>query len=97
MIHETNGLKSIGVDVKRKVFNDIYENLGGNLRIIESVSAPIEPKVGKWLQNIGICFLQGYGLTETAPIVTLTPQFDSRVGSTRNAVNCYELKIDNPN
>ena len=97
MIHVTNGLKSIGVDVKRKVFNDIYENLGGNLRIIVSAAAPIDPKVGKWLQNIGICFLQGYGLTETAPIAALTPEYDARVGSAGKAVNCATLKIDNPN
>ena len=97
MIHVTNGLKTIGVDVKRKVFNDIYENLGGNIRIIVSAAAPIDPKVGKWLQNIGICFLQGYGLTETAPISALTPEFDVRVGSAGKAVNCATIKIDNPN
>ena len=97
MIHVTNGLKSIGVDVKRKVFNDIYENLGGNIRIIVSAAAPIDPKVGKWLQDIGICFLQGYGLTETAPIAALTPEFDTRVGSAGKAVNCATLKIDKPN
>ena len=97
MIHVTNGLKGIGVDVKRKVFNDIYENLGGNVRIIVSAAAPIDPKVGKWLQNIGICFLQGYGLTETAPIAALTPEYDARVGSAGKAVNCATIKIDNPN
>ena len=60
-------------EIIKKVFNDIYENLGGNVRIIVSAAAPIDPKVGKWLQNIGICFLQGYGLTETSPIVALNP------------------------
>lgn len=97
MIHVTNALKSVGVDIKRKVFNEIYENLGGNLRIIVSAAAPIDPKVGKWVQDIGISFLQGYGLTETAPIAALTPEFDPRVGSAGKAVNCAELKIDNPN
>ena len=97
MIHVTNALKSVGVDIKRKVFNEIYENLGGNLRIMVSAAAPIDPKVGKWVQDIGISFLQGYGLTETAPIAALTPEFDPRVGSAGKAVNCAELKIDNPN
>lgn len=97
MIHVTNALKSVGVDIKRKVFNEIYENLGGNLRIIVSAAAPIDPKVGKWVQDIGISFLQGYGLTETAPIAALTPEFDPRVGSAGKAVNCAKLKIDNPN
>jgi len=97
MIHVTNALKGIGVDIKKKVFNEIYANLGGNIRIIVSAAAPIDPKVGKWVQDIGITFLQGYGLTETAPIAALTPEYDTRVGSAGRAVNCAELKIDNPN
>lgn len=97
MMHVTNALKSVGVDIKRKVFSEIYANLGGNIRIIVSAAAPIDAKVGKWVQDLGISFLQGYGLTETAPIAALTPEFDPRVGSAGKAVNCAELKIDNPN
>ena len=97
MIHITNALKGIGVDIKRKVFSEIYANLGGNIRIIVSAAAPIDAKVGKWVQDIGITFLQGYGLTETAPIAALTPEYDTRVGSAGRAVNCAEIKIDNPN
>jgi len=97
MIHVTNALKAVGVDMKRKVFNEIYENLGGNLRIIVSAAAPIDPKIGKWVEDIGICFLQGYGLTETAPIAALTPEFDTRVGSAGKAIVGAELKIEEPN
>ncbi len=97
MIHVTNALKNVGIDIKRKVFSDIYANLGGKLRIIVTAAAPIDAKVGKWLQDIGITFLQGYGLTETAPIAALTPEYDARVGSAGRAVNCAEIKIDNPN
>ena len=97
MMHVTNALKSVGVDIKRKVFSEIYENLGGNIRIIVSAAAPIDAKVGRWVQDLGISFLQGYGLTETAPIAALTPEYDPRVGSAGKAVNCAEIKIDNPN
>ncbi|MBQ3145854.1 MAG: AMP-binding protein [Clostridia bacterium] len=97
MIHVTNALKSVGVDIKKKVFSEIYENLGGNIKYVVSAAAPIDAKVGKWLQDIGICFLQGYGLTETAPITALTPDFDTKIGSAGRAVTCAELKIDNPN
>ena len=97
MIHVTNALKNVGVDIKRKVFAEIYENLGGNIRIIVSAAAPIDAKIGKWVQDIGICFLQGYGLTETAPIAALTPDFETKVGSAGKAVVCAKLKIDNPN
>lgn len=97
MISLTNGLKNLGIDVKKKVFKEIYENLGGRLRIVVSAAAPIDAKVGKWFEDIGILFLQGYGLTETAPIAALTPDYDTRVGSAGKAVVCDELKILNPN
>jgi len=97
MMHITNALKNVGIDIKKKVFAEIYANLGGNLRFIVSAAAPIDPKVGKWVQDLGIMFLQGYGLTETAPIAALTPQYDTRVGSAGKAVVCAEIKIDNPN
>ena len=97
MIHVTNALKVVGVDIKRKVFNEIYENLGGRLRIIVSAAAPIDAKIGKWVEDIGILFLQGYGLTETAPIAALTPDFETKVGSAGKAVVGAKLRIDNPN
>lgn len=97
MIHLTNALKTVGVDIKRKVFNEIYENLGGRLRIIVSAAAPIDAKIGKWVEDIGILFLQGYGLTETAPIAALTPDFEPKVGSAGKAVVGAKLRIDNPN
>ena len=97
MIHVTNALKVVGVDIKRKVFNEIYENLGGRLRIIVSAAAPIDAKIGKWVEDIGILFLQGYGLTETAPIAALTPDFEPKVGSAGKAVVGAKLRIDHPN
>ena len=97
MIHITNALKGVGVDIKKKVFGEIIENLGGKLRIIVSAAAPIDAKVGKWVQDIGINFLQGYGLTETAPIAALTPDYEPKVGSAGKPVICAEMKIDHPN
>ena len=97
MISVTNTLNNVGIDIKRKVFSEIYDNLGGKIRIIVSAAAPIDPKAGNWLKDIGISFLQGYGLTETAPIAALTPEFDARIGSAGKAVNCAEIKVENPN
>ena len=97
MISLSNGLKSMGINVKRKIFKDIYNNLGGRLRIVVSAAAPIDPAVGKWLEDIGMTFLQGYGLTETAPIAALTPDYDTRVGSAGKSVVWDEIKINEPN
>ena len=98
MIHVTNVLKAVNIDIKRKVFKEILDNLGGNLRIIVSAAAPIDGKVGKWVEDIGIKFLQGYGLTETAPIAALTPEYEpSRYASTGRAVKDTDIIVDNPN
>ena len=97
MIHITNGLKTVGIDIKKKVFKEIYDNLGGNIRIIVSAAAPIDKKVGNWIEDIGIMFLQGYGLTETAPIAALTPDYKPMVGSAGKAVVQAQIRVDNPN
>ncbi len=97
MIGIINALKSAGIDIKKKAFKEIYENLGGNIRIIVSAAAPIDKKVGEWLEGIGITFLQGYGLTETAPISALTPEYKTSVGSAGKAIVQADIKVDNPN
>lgn len=97
MIHITNGLKSVGIDIKRKVFKEIHDNLGGNIRIIVSAAAPIDKKVGNWLEDIGIAFLQGYGLTETAPISALTPEYKPEIGSAGKPIVQATVKVANPN
>lgn len=97
MISVTNALRKAGIDIKKKVFKEIYDNLGGNLRIMVCAAAPIDKKVGLWLQDIGITFLQGYGLTETAPISALTPEYNPCVGSCGKAIVQADIKIENPN
>ncbi len=97
MIGVTNALKGAGIDIKRKVFKEIYDNLGGSLRIVVSAAAPIDKKVGTWLEDIGITFLQGYGLTETAPISAVTPEYKTCVGSAGKAIVQADIKIKNPN
>lgn len=97
MISVTNALKGAGIDIKKKVFKEIYDNLGGRIRIIVSAAAPIDKKVGNWLDNIGITFLQGYGLTETAPIAALTPEYKPCIGSAGKAIVQADIKIKDPN
>ncbi len=97
MIGITNALKTTGIDVKRKVFKEIYDNLGGKLRIIVSAAAPIDKQVGEWLEGIGITFLQGYGLTETAPISAVTPEYKPCVGSAGKVIVGADAKVKDPN
>ncbi len=96
MMQLTNVLKTFGVDVKKKVFKEIYAGLGGELRLIVSAAAPIDKKVGSWFADLGVLFLQGYGLTETCPISAVTPDWEPRVGSAGKTIINGKIKIDNP-
>lgn len=96
MMQTTNALKNIGIDVKKKVFKEIYDGVGGKLKYIVSAAAPIDPKVGQWFTDLGVIFLQGYGLTETCPISAVTPEYDTRVGSAGKTIHNGIIRVDNP-
>ena len=96
MMQTTNALKNIGIDVKKKVFKEIYDGVGGRLKYIVSAAAPIDPKVGQWFTDLGVIFLQGYGLTETCPISAVTPEYDTRVGSAGKTIYNGIIRVDNP-
>lgn len=68
-------INAIGINASKKIFKQIYESLGGNLRMFICGAAPLNPAVLKGLTGMGFVFLQGYGLTETAPLVTGVPDF----------------------
>ena len=92
----TNLLKGVGIDVKRKVFAEIFEGIGGKLRLVVSAAAPIDKKICKWYSDLGILFLQGYGLTETSPIAAVTLDFEPKIGSAGKTIVGGVIKVDNP-
>lgn len=67
----SNGLRKIGIDLRRKLFKEIHETFGGRLRLLIVGGAPINPEILQFFQDIGIFSCQGYGLTECAPILAL--------------------------
>jgi len=64
---------------------------------VVSAAAPIDPAVGKRLEDFGIMFVQGYGLTETSPLAALVPFDNRKVASVGIAASCCEIKINEPN
>ena len=96
MMQTSNALQTIGIDIKKKIFKEIYEGIGGRLKYVVSAAAPIDPKVGQWFTDLGVIFLQGYGLTETCPISAVTPEYDTRVGSAGKVILNGKIRVDNP-
>src|SRR5262245_2156234 len=63
--------KLLRKNIRRKVFAKVHDKFGGSLRILISGGAAIEPAVARGFRELGIEFLQGYGLTESAPIIAV--------------------------
>jgi long-chain acyl-CoA synthetase len=67
----SNTLLKVGIDKRRTLFEKIHHNFGGHLRMLISGGAAIDPAIIKGMQDLGIHCIQGYGLTECAPILAL--------------------------
>lgn len=65
----SNILLKLHIDIRRKIFKPIIEALGGELRFIISGGAPADPKISKGFNDMGIKTAQGYGLSETSPVI----------------------------
>jgi long-chain acyl-CoA synthetase len=61
----------LGLNFRRLLFSAVHRKLGGSLRILISGGAAIDPAVARGFRELGITFLQGYGLTESAPIIAV--------------------------
>jgi long-chain acyl-CoA synthetase len=92
----SNLLRKFGIDLTKKLFSPIHETFGGNLRLFISGAAGIDPRISKGVRDFGILFVQGYGLTECSPIVTLNRDVDFSDGSAGLALPNLELRIDGP-
>ena len=77
----------------RLVFSAIRQKLGGRLRFVASGSAPLGADVMEFFYAIGIPIIEGYGLTETAPILTFNPLNAPRVGTVGLPIKGVELRI----
>ena len=77
----------------RLVFRKIKERLGGRLKWCASAGAPLEKEVAEFFFAVGIPVLEGYGLTETSPVITLTPPDQVRLGSVGKPVGDVQIRI----
>lgn len=93
----SNFLLFFHIDLRRKFFKDILDNLGGNMRTIIYGSASSNKKVIHLFNTIGIVMIQGYGLTETSPVIACENDiYHSEKGSSGFPLYNEEVKIDNP-
>jgi len=89
-------LRSIGIDLRRKLFKSIFDKLGPRLRLVISGAAPLDIDVINGFDKLGLKILQGYGLTETSPVVSTNNDFVNKPGTIGPPLCDIEVAIDNP-
>ena len=89
----SEGLRRVGIDMRRVLFKDIVGAFGGRLEKIICGGAPLNPEMVKNFDAFGIQICEGYGITECSPLISVTPYYAPRPGSAGPAVPCCEVRI----
>lgn len=92
----SNFLMKFGIDIRRKIFKMVIDNLGGNLDMVICGGAYLDPKYEKGLYDLGIDVFNGYGLTECSPVITCNHPAKFKFGSVGTPLDCCEIKIHEP-
>lgn len=96
MVKVSNGLLKCHIDVRKKLFKAINDNFGGKLRIILYGAASLDKDTVIGFDNFGINSIQGYGLTETSPVLVAEGETKHRPGSCGYPLDNVVIKILNP-
>lgn len=91
----SNMLRKIHIDVRRKLFKSVIDALGGELRLIISGGAPADPLISKGFNDLGIKTVQGYGLSETSPVICAENNWNIRNGSVGKPMINDKIEIVN--
>ena len=89
----TGLLNKLHIDIRRRVFKDIHEQLGGHLRSIVSGASALDPEVVEGFEAIGITVVQGYGMTEASPVIVAENPKTRKPGSIGHALYGVQVVI----
>lgn len=92
----SNFFRKTGIDLRRLLFKPLHQNLGGNLRLLISGAAGINPRAAAGFRDLGFNIIQGYGLTECAPIVALNRDVLFKDDAAGLPLPNVEFKIEQP-
>ena len=97
MIVLSNTARKVGIDQRKRIFGAIRAAFGGEVRTIITGGAPINPEIMAFFEAIGITVLNGYGITECAPLIAVNRSKNVVKGSVGNVIDMDKVKIDEPN
>ena len=93
----SNFLRKFGIDLRQKLFKEVHEAVGTKLRLFVAGGAALDSEYEKGFLDLGFTIYQGYGLTETSPVVAAEDDKFQRLGSIGKAFPSLDVKIEDPN
>ena len=89
----SNFLLKFGIDIRRKLFKEIHDKLGGKVRLFVNGAAALDKETEIGFNALGFKIVQGYGLTETSPVVAAGNDKYTKIGSIGKIFPSVEVKI----
>ena len=97
MMKIANFLRKFGIDLRKKLFKSLREALGGEIKMVISGGAPINADIIYFFESLGISTLNGYGITECAPIIAVNYTKHVVHGTVGDVLDIDTVKIADPN
>lgn len=94
-IKVSNFLLKFHIDIRKKLFKQIVNALGGKMRLIVAGGAPLEKRVAQGFNDFGIHLVQGYGLTETSPVISAENDKYIKPGSVGIPMRSMQVEVVN--
>lgn len=96
LIKLSKGVRKCGIDIQKTFFLDIHRVFGGKLKKIICGGAPLSPKIGDFFAAMGIKIINGYGITECSPIVSVNLDCFNNHRTVGIPLSCFQVMIDSP-
>lgn len=92
----SHGLLKLHIDLRKKLFKPVLKQLDEYLRVVLYGAAPMDKETIEWYNDLGIELIQGYGLTESSPVLTAESSDRKKAGSIGIPLKNVQIKINNP-
>ena len=93
ILEDEEKYKDSSMEKKKEVFKEIHDLLGGNIKLFISGAASLETSIEEKFRRLGFNMVQGYGLTETSPVVAMGNKKYHKTGSIGKCVPSDEVKL----
>ena len=96
MMKVSDSLRKVGIDLRKKLFSSVLAAFGGKLELVICGGAKLDEEIIRTFDSLGITILNGYGITECAPLISANRNLYRKAGSVGTPILACRVKIDNP-